>query len=199
MKPLRLHPDRLFPAETRTRDIARALYATVSDLPIISPHGHTDPAWFAYNEPFANPSDLLIVPDHYVFRMLMSQGVALDQLGIPTVDGSPTESDPRAIWSRFAAHYHLFAGTPSRMWLDYVFTQVFGLDVRLEPATAALYYDTIDAALKTRTSAPAPCSSASTSRPSPPPRARSTRCSTTRRSARAAGVARSSPPIAPIR
>ncbi|WP_343615292.1 glucuronate isomerase [Novosphingobium sp.] len=149
MKPLRLHPDRLFPAETRTRDIARALYATVSDLPIISPHGHTDPAWFAYNEPFANPSDLLIVPDHYVFRMLMSQGVALDQLGIPTVDGSPTESDPRAIWSRFAAHYHLFAGTPSRMWLDYVFTQVFGLDVRLEPATAALYYDTIDAALKT--------------------------------------------------
>ncbi|WP_206240940.1 glucuronate isomerase [Novosphingobium terrae] len=149
MKPLRLHPDRLFPAETRTRDIARALYATVSDLPIISPHGHTDPAWFAYNEPFANPSDLLIVPDHYVFRMLMSQGVGLDQLGIPTVDGSPTESDSRAIWDRFAAHYHLFAGTPSRMWLDYVFTQVFGIDVRLEPATASLYYDTIDAALQT--------------------------------------------------
>jgi hypothetical protein len=70
-------------------------------------------------------------------------------LGIPTVDGSATESDPRAIWSRFAAHYHLFAGTPSRMWLDYVFAQVFGIDVRLEPATADLYYDTIDAALKT--------------------------------------------------
>jgi glucuronate isomerase len=81
--------------------------------------------------------------------MLMSQGVALDQLGIPTVDGSATESDPRAIWHRFAAHYHLFAGTPSRMWLDYVFAQVFGIDVRLEPATADLYYDTIDAALKT--------------------------------------------------
>jgi glucuronate isomerase len=149
MKPLHLHPDRLFPAEPRTRDIARALYATVADLPIISPHGHTDPAWFAYDEPFANPSDLLIVPDHYVFRMLMSQGVALDQLGIPTVDGSATQSDPRAIWHRFAAHYHLFAGTPSRQWLDYVFAQVFGIDVRLETATADLYYDTIDAALKT--------------------------------------------------
>lgn len=149
MKPLHLHPDRLFPAEPCTRDITRALYATVADLPIISPHGHTDPAWFAYDEPFANPSDLLIVPDHYVFRMLMSQGVALDQLGIPTVDGSATESDPRAIWHRFAAHYHLFAGTPSRQWLDYVFAQVFGIDVRLETVTADLYYDTIDAALKT--------------------------------------------------
>jgi glucuronate isomerase len=149
MKPLHLHPDRLFPAETRTRDMARALYATVSDLPIISPHGHTDPSWFAYNEPFANPSDLLIVPDHYVFRMLMSQGITLDQLGIPTVDGSPTETDPRAIWHRFAAHYHLFAGTPSRQWLDYVFAEVFAIDVRLESATADLYYDSIDAALKT--------------------------------------------------
>jgi glucuronate isomerase len=148
MKPLSLHPDRLFPAEPGTRAIARALYATVCDLPIISPHGHTDPAWFAYDEPFANPSDLLIVPDHYVFRMLMSQGVGLNELGIPTVDGSATESDPRAIWHRLAAHYHLFAGTPSRQWLDWVFTQVFGIEVRLDSATADLYYDTIDAALK---------------------------------------------------
>jgi glucuronate isomerase len=149
MKALHLHPDRLFPAESRTRDVARALYATVADLPIISPHGHTDPAWFAYDQPFANPSDLLIVPDHYVFRMLMSQGVTLDQLGIPTVDGSATETDPRVIWRRFAAHYHLFSGTPSRQWLDYVFAQVFAIDVRLESATADLYYDSIDAALKT--------------------------------------------------
>ncbi|MET0365792.1 MAG: glucuronate isomerase [Sphingobium sp.] len=146
---LHLHPDRLFPAEPRTRDIARALHATVRDLPIISPHGHTDPAWFAYDEAFANPSDLLIVPDHYVFRMLMSQGVTLDQLGIPTVDGSATESDPRAIWHRFAAHYHLFRGTPSRLWLDWVFAEAFGIDVRLDADTADHYYDVIDAALKT--------------------------------------------------
>jgi glucuronate isomerase len=148
-KPLRLHPDRLFPADPRTRDIARALYAPVRNLPILSPHGHTDPAWFAYNEPFADPSTLLIVPDHYVFRMLYSQGVPLEALGVPSVDGSPTESDPRKIWRLLADHYHLFRGTPSRLWLDWVFAEAFGLDVRLDPETADLYYERIDAALKT--------------------------------------------------
>ncbi|MFC3440968.1 glucuronate isomerase [Sphingobium rhizovicinum] len=148
-KPLHLHPDRLFPADPTIRSIARALHASVKDLPIISPHGHTDPRWFAYDEPFANPADLLIVPDHYVFRMLYSQGVKLEDLGIPTKDGSPTASDPRAIWRLLAERYHLFRGTPSRMWLDWVFSDVFGLEVQLEAATADLYYDTIDAALKT--------------------------------------------------
>ena len=148
-KPLRLDPDRLFPAEPRTRDIARALYAPVSDLPIISPHGHTDPAWFATDAPFADPASLLIVPDHYVFRMLYSQGVPLDALGIPTVDGGATEPDPRRVWRLLADHYHLFRGTPSRLWLDWVFAEIFGLDVRLEPATADFYYETIDAALQT--------------------------------------------------
>jgi len=148
-QPLRLHPDRLFPADTRTRDIARALHAGVKDLPIVSPHGHTDPLWFARDEAFSDPASLLIVPDHYVFRMLYSQGVPLDALGVPTVDGSPTESDPRTIWRIFADKYYLFRGTPSRMWLDWVFAEAFGIDVRLDPATADLYFDTIDAALKT--------------------------------------------------
>ncbi len=146
---LKRHPDRLFPADPRTRDIARALYGPIKDLPIVSPHGHTDPAWFAYDRPFANPAELLIVPDHYVFRMLYSQGIGLDTLGIPPVDGSATESDPRKIWRVFADHYHLFRGTPSRIWLDWVFAEAFGIDVRLEAATADLYYDTIDAALQT--------------------------------------------------
>ncbi|WP_294395500.1 glucuronate isomerase [uncultured Sphingomonas sp.] len=149
MAKLALHPDRLFPSDERTRAIARALYQPIRDLPIVSPHGHTDPAWFATNQPFANPADLLIVPDHYVFRMLYSQGVPLDALGVPTVDGSPTEHDPRRIWRLLADHYHLLRGTPSRAWLDWVFAEVFKLDVLLEPATADLYYDTIDAALKT--------------------------------------------------
>ncbi|MDM7955195.1 glucuronate isomerase [Blastomonas sp.] len=148
-RPLTLHPDRLFPADPATRAIARSLYAGVKDLPILSPHGHTDPEWFATDAPFTDPASLLIVPDHYVFRMLYSQGVPLDALGIPTIDGSATEQDPRAIWQLFAQNYHLLRGTPSRMWLDWVFAEVFGLDVILEPATAQLYYDTIDAALKT--------------------------------------------------
>src|SRR3546814_16082446 len=86
-----------FPAEPRTRDIARALHATVRDLPIVSPHGHTDPRWFAYDDPFPTPSELLIVPEHYVFRMLMSQGVKREELGVPTRDGCTTATEPRAI------------------------------------------------------------------------------------------------------
>jgi glucuronate isomerase len=143
-----LHPDRLFPADETTRSIARNLYAGVKDLPIVSPHGHTEPAWFALDEPFANPADLLIVPDHYLFRMLYSQGIGLERLGIPRVDGGRSESDPRAIWRLFAENYHLFRGTPSRLWLDWVFAEVFGIDVRLSGATADVYYDAIDHALQ---------------------------------------------------
>ena len=149
MTPLTLHPDRLFPAAPEMRDIARRLHAEVRDLPILSPHGHTDPAWFAKDEPFADPADLLIVPDHYVFRMLFSQGVPLETLGIPRADGGAVETDPRTIWRRFAEKYHLFRGTPSRLWHDWVYAEAFGLDVRLSAETADLYYDRIDAALKT--------------------------------------------------
>ena len=140
--PLKLHPDRLFPADPRVREIARALYREVAELPIVSPHGHTDPAWFALDRPFENPAALLLQPDHYLFRMLYSQGVRLEELGIGG------EADPRAAWRQFARHYRLFRGTPSRIWLDWVFAEVFGLDLRLESETADLYYDTIDAALK---------------------------------------------------
>jgi len=149
MPELRLHPDRLFPADPTTRAVARELYAEVAGLPIISPHGHCDPAWFAENAPFPNPSDLLITPDHYVFRMLHSAGVPLQDLGIAALDGTPGETEPRMVWRRFAERYHLFRGTPSRLWLDWVFAEVFGLDQRLTAEVADLYYDTIEAALAT--------------------------------------------------
>ena len=149
MPELRLHPDRLFPADPTTRAVARELYAEVAGLPIISPHGHCYPAWFAENAPFPNPSDLLITPDHYVFRMLHSAGVPLQDLGIAALDGTPGETEPRMVWRRFAERYHLFRGTPSRLWLDWVFAEVFGLDQRLTAEVADLYYDTIEAALVT--------------------------------------------------
>ncbi len=145
-QPLSLHEDRLFPADPAARGIARRLYGEVADLPIVSPHGHTDPSWFADNENFDNPSDLLIVPDHYLYRMLHSQGIALAELGLGGVhEERPAApiADSREVWRTFAAHYHLFRGTPSRLWLDYVFSKVFGLDVRLNETTADLYYDTI--------------------------------------------------------
>ncbi|MBV6656535.1 MAG: glucuronate isomerase [Devosiaceae bacterium] len=138
-----LHDDRLFPADPSVRSVARALYATVKDLPLISPHGHTDPAWYALNEPFPDPAQLFVVPDHYVFRMLYSQGVPLEKLGVPTVDGTPVETDGRAIWRLFAEHYYLFRGTPTRLWLDHAFSDLFGLTERLSAANADHAYDTI--------------------------------------------------------
>jgi glucuronate isomerase len=142
-----LHIDRLFPADARTRDIARALYGGVRHLPIVSPHGHTDPAWFADDAPFGDPAALLITPDHYLLRMLYSQGVPLEALGVPGRDGTPAEADPRAIWRRLAEHWRLFRGTPSSMWMDWVLAEVFGVEARLEPATADGIYDRIAAAL----------------------------------------------------
>lgn len=138
-----LHPDRLFPTDPATRGIARALFATVEHLPIISPHGHTDPRWYATDEAFPDPAQLFVTPDHYVFRMLCSQGVALADLGVPRADGGPTETDGRKIWHLFAQHYHLFRGTPSRLWLDHAFQTVFGFQDRLTPTTADAYYDRI--------------------------------------------------------
>ncbi|HEX3912466.1 MAG TPA: glucuronate isomerase [Steroidobacteraceae bacterium] len=156
-KPLVLHPDRLFTADPGTRAIARRLHQSVQSLPIISPHGHTDPQWFASNANFGDPTDLLLTPDHYVFRMLYSRGIPMESLGVrPRPRGAGFESgwrdagaEPRTAWRLFAANYHLFRGTPSRLWLDWVFAEVFGLQVCLESATADHYYDQIAAALHT--------------------------------------------------
>jgi len=145
-RPLILNPDRLLPADPATRYIARSLYAGIKDLPIVSPHGHTDPSWFAGNANWTNPTELLLAPDHYLYRMLYSHGVTLDRLGVASRAG-PSPADPREAWRLFASHYYLFRGTPSRMWLDHVFAEVFGINVTLEPATADLYYDRIDEAL----------------------------------------------------
>ena len=147
MPKLTLHPDRLFPADPSVRAIARDLYGSVRDLPIVSPHGHTDPSWFARNESFGNATDLLLVPDHYVLRMLYSQGHTLEDLGVAPRDGA-TPADPRGAWRLFAANYHLFRGTPSRIWLDWVFSEVFGLDVLLTAETADLYFDRITESLQ---------------------------------------------------
>jgi glucuronate isomerase len=144
MKPNALvSDDRLFPAEPSERAIARRLYEHVRTLPIISPHGHTNPAWFADDEPFADPSTLLIIPDHYIFRMLYSQGISLESVGVARLDGAPAERDGRAIWRLFAKHWHLFRGTPSRIWLTHALNEVFGITERLGPESADRIYDRI--------------------------------------------------------
>src|SRR5271154_5644030 len=143
-----MNDDRLFPTDPATRAIARRLFDTVRALPIISPHGHTDPRWFAENEAFPDPARLFVTPDHYVFRMLYSQGVPLEDLGVPRVDGGSVETDGRKIWRRFAEHYRLFAGTPPRLWLDHSFETLFGLGERLSAANADRHYDLIADALR---------------------------------------------------
>lgn len=138
-----LDDDRLFPADPRARRFARRLYETVKDLPIVSPHGHTEPRWFADNEPFPDPAQLIVVPDHYITRMLYSQGIPLDALGVATREGHVVEKSARAIWRRFAENYHLFRGTPTRMWLDHTFQTLFGMTKLLSGSTADLYFDEI--------------------------------------------------------
>ncbi|ALG74210.1 glucuronate isomerase [Azospirillum thiophilum] len=142
-----LHPDRLFPSDPTQRDIARRLYGEVSALPIISPHGHTDPSWFAKDEPFPDPASLFVKPDHYAFRMLYSQGIPLEQLGVPRKDGGETSSDNRAIWRLLASNWQLFRGTPTSMWLTHAFETVFGVTERLSAASADRIYDRIEECL----------------------------------------------------
>jgi len=142
-----LHADRLLPIEPEARAIARRLYASVATLPILSPHGHTDPAWYALNEPFPDPASLFVKPDHYVTRMLYAQGVPLEALGVPRRDGGVTEANSRKIWALFAQHFQLFRGTPTRLWFEHALEAVFGIEERLTPANATRLYDTISDAL----------------------------------------------------
>ena len=141
-----LHPDRLFPIDKDCRDITRRLYEAVKTLPIISPHGHTDPSWFANNELFANPHALFIAPDHYLLRMLYSQGITMAELGIASKKGDVV-ADVRSAWRTFARHYYLFSATPTGFWLNHIFSELFNLSSQLDESTADHYFDTISEAL----------------------------------------------------
>jgi len=138
-----LHEDRFFDPDPTVRRHARSLYQETRDLPIVSPHGHVDPALLALDQPFPDPARLLVVPDHYVLRMLYSQGVPLEALGIPPRDGGAFERDPRRIWRAFAERWFLFRGTPTGAWLDHELYLVLGVTRKLDPSTADQVYDEI--------------------------------------------------------
>lgn len=143
-----LSEDRYFDPDPSTRSVARELYESVADMPIVSPHGHVDPRLFADEDiPFGTPTDLFIIPDHYVSRMLYSQGIALEDLGIPRTDGGKVETDHRKIWQIFADNFHLFRGTPSGAWLAHELNIVFGIEEKLTGKTAQETYDKIEAKL----------------------------------------------------
>jgi glucuronate isomerase len=142
-----LHPDRALPVDPGTRAIAREIFAATRDLPLLSMHGHVDASVFERDEPFGDPASLLVVPDHYLVRMLVSQGVPHDALGVPRRDGGAVETDPREIWRAFAAGWHLFRGTPTRFWMEHVLVEVLGVTQRLSVETADQAYDEITARL----------------------------------------------------
>ncbi len=136
-----LDPDRCFSPEPRQRDLARHLYEGVRELPLVCPHGHVQPSLLADDEPLGDPASMLVVPDHYVVRMLYSQGVALEDLGVPRRDGGDSESDPRRIWRRFCEHFHLFAGTPTGLWLKDELIDLFGVEERPSTENADALFD----------------------------------------------------------
>ncbi len=144
-----LNQDRYFDPNPKVREIARELYSSIKDLPIISPHGHVDPKIFAENTPFPSPTELFIIPDHYIYRMLYSQGITLEELGIPSHDGTPVEKDHRKIWQIFGEHFYLYAGTPTGAWLTHEFEDVFGITEKLNGDNAQEIYDYISAKLQT--------------------------------------------------
>jgi len=146
--PWTLHPDRALPADPGTRAIAREIYAQITGLPIISMHGHVPVEWFADDTPFEDPAELLIKPDHYLFRMLASQGIELHRLGLEVLDGSAQpETDPREIWRLFCANWHLFRATPTRFWFETELVEIFKVTQRPSAATADGIYDQIQAVI----------------------------------------------------
>ena len=142
-QPLSLHADRFFDSDPAVRAAARSLYDETRALPLVCPHGHVDPKILAEDAPFPDPASLLIVPDHYIVRMLYSRGVALERLGIHRRDDAWVESDPRRIWQTFSEHYYLFRGTPTAAWLDYELHELFGVRHKLDGDSAGYVYDQI--------------------------------------------------------
>jgi len=149
MSKLILNEDRFFDSDPVIRNAARKLYDEIKNYPIVCPHGHVDPLIFVDNTPFPNPTELFITPDHYVFRMLYSQGITLEELDIPHQGGKRLGKDPRKIWQIFAENYYLFTGTPSGVWLDYEFNKVFGIDEKLNGSNAQKVFDIINEKLQT--------------------------------------------------
>lgn len=142
-RPLVLDEDRFFDPDPRVRRAARTLYEETRELPLVCPHGHVDARILSEDGPLPEPASLIVIPDHYIVRMLYSRGVPMESLGIPALDGGPVEGDARRIWQLFSENYYLFRGTPTGAWLDYELSEVFGVRERLESETAQRIYDEI--------------------------------------------------------
>lgn len=141
-------PDRLFPADPRTRDVARELYGSVADLPIISPHGHVDAGMILDDAPFPDPTELLLRKDHYITRLLHASGLSFSDLGLTDRSGATETADARTAWRNFCERWYLFAGTASGYWLRHQFTELFGIREHPDAENADALFDRISTVLE---------------------------------------------------
>ncbi len=141
------HEDLLFPSDPDVRAVARTIYKGTRSLPIISPHGHCDPSVLADDAGLGDPATELVTKDHYLLRLLYSQGTPLEALGVVALDGTPSETDGRLIWRRLAENYHIFRGTPSRLWLDYTLSEVLGITEPLRAESSDDIYEQVTSRL----------------------------------------------------
>jgi len=149
MKKQNLAPDRYLSTDPAIKGLAQHLYDGIANLPLVCPHGHVDPRLFADPDyHFGSPTELLLIPDHYIFRMLYSQGIDLEALCIPRRDGRETSTDYRQAWQIFAENFHLFRGTPTGIWLQDELTTLFNVTDKLNGRSAQAIYDQIDTKLK---------------------------------------------------
>lgn len=142
---LSLDEDRLLPREPSALTVAREIYHSTRDLPIISPHGHVPVSWIADDLPFSDPTSLLITPDHYVNRLLHANGVDLDELGVGRE--SMDEDERRRAFRILCEHWRDFAGTAMRYWLVDQLVGIFGVTQRPSAETADQIYDTVAACI----------------------------------------------------
>lgn len=143
-----LNPDRALPVDPTIRDIARRLYAETRELPIVSMHGHVEAEDIAKNEHFGDPAELFAIPDHYLVRMMVSQGITHDEMGVSRA-GTASNADHREVWRRVCENWKLFRGTPTRYWLEHELVEIFGITQRPSAETADAIYDELDTKLKT--------------------------------------------------
>jgi len=125
--------------DTENLPLARTIYAEMRKYPILSPHGHVDAGMILANKNFADPVALLMAPDHYILRMLHSQGVKYEDLA---------KNSPEENWKVLADNWKLFRSTPSRIWFQEILATLFDVSEILAPENAAKIYAQINTKLQ---------------------------------------------------
>ncbi|MEJ6573580.1 MAG: glucuronate isomerase [Actinomycetes bacterium] len=125
--------------ENENLPLARTIYAEMRKYPIISPHGHVDASMILANKNFTDPVALLMAPDHYILRMLHSQGVKYEALA---------KNSPEENWKVLAENWKLFRSTPSRIWFQEILATLFDVSEILAPENASKIYSQINTKLQ---------------------------------------------------